>query len=182
MLFLVPTFIQSVYDMIKKTFSSLRDIYEIRVPDYHTLLTWITFSCLHCSLWISFFYAEFNPNTKASFDHSLVAATIAILMNSINKSRSLLWNLNAWDAVWMYSLLIEYFAHLSPYLSRHNLAVSHQQQLLLLLPSLRQADQIIRKFWVNICREGNVTMNKLFVEMLEPVSRWKIKWYHIIGN
>ncbi|CAD7084386.1 unnamed protein product [Hermetia illucens] len=57
------------------------------------------------------------------------------------------------------------------YILRHNLAVSHQQQLLLLLPSLRQADQIIRKFWVNICREGNVTMNKLFVEMLEPVSR-----------
>lgn len=180
MLLLVSTLIQLVYDIMKKkTFSRLGDIYGILVLDYHILPT---HSCLHCRLWISFFYAQSNPNTKASFDHSLVAAKIAILMNSINKSRSLLWNLNAWDVVWMCSLLIDFFAYLSPYLSRHNLAVSHQQQLLLLLPSLRQADQIIRKFWVNICREGNVTMNKLFVEMLEPVSRWKIKWYHIIGN
>lgn len=53
------------------------------------------------------------------------------------------------------------------YILRHNSAVSHQQQLLLLLPSLRQADQIIRKFWGNIYQEGKVTMNKLFVEMLE---------------
>ncbi|XP_055588448.1 steroid hormone receptor ERR2 isoform X2 [Uranotaenia lowii] len=56
-------------------------------------------------------------------------------------------------------------------LIRHNQAVSHQQQLLLLLPSLRQADYIIRKFWTNVHIEGNVTMNKLFVEMLESVSR-----------
>uniref|UniRef100_A0A1Q3FYV5 Putative steroid hormone receptor err2 n=1 Tax=Culex tarsalis TaxID=7177 RepID=A0A1Q3FYV5_CULTA len=56
-------------------------------------------------------------------------------------------------------------------LIRHNQAVSHQQQLLLLLPSLRQADHIIRKFWTNVHIEGNVTMNKLFVEMLESVSR-----------
>lgn len=56
-------------------------------------------------------------------------------------------------------------------LIRHSLAVSHQQQLLLLLPSLRQADYIIRKFWTNVHIEGNVTMNKLFVEMLESVSR-----------
>ncbi|XP_019562344.2 steroid hormone receptor ERR2 isoform X1 [Aedes albopictus] len=56
-------------------------------------------------------------------------------------------------------------------LLRHNQAVSHQQQLLLLLPSLRQADYIIRKFWTNVHIEGNVTMNKLFVEMLESVSR-----------
>ncbi|XP_055637344.1 steroid hormone receptor ERR2 isoform X2 [Toxorhynchites rutilus septentrionalis] len=56
-------------------------------------------------------------------------------------------------------------------LIRHNQAVSHQQQLLLLLPSLRQADHIIRKFWTNVHIEGNVTMNKLFVEMLESVTR-----------
>ncbi|XP_058117282.1 steroid hormone receptor ERR2 [Anopheles ziemanni] len=56
-------------------------------------------------------------------------------------------------------------------LLRQHQAVSHQQQLLLLLPSLRQADFIIRKFWTNVHIEGNVTMNKLFVEMLESVSR-----------
>uniref|UniRef100_A0A2M4CQR0 Putative estrogen-related receptor err n=2 Tax=Anopheles darlingi TaxID=43151 RepID=A0A2M4CQR0_ANODA len=56
-------------------------------------------------------------------------------------------------------------------LLRQHQAVSHQQQLLLLLPSLRQADHIIRKFWTNVHIEGNVTMNKLFVEMLESVSR-----------
>ncbi|XP_052868354.1 estrogen-related receptor gamma isoform X2 [Anopheles cruzii] len=56
-------------------------------------------------------------------------------------------------------------------LIRQHQAVSHQQQLLLLLPSLRQADYIIRKFWTNVHIEGNVTMNKLFVEMLESVSR-----------
>ncbi|XP_035919031.1 steroid hormone receptor ERR2-like isoform X2 [Anopheles stephensi] len=56
-------------------------------------------------------------------------------------------------------------------LIRQHQAVSHQQQLLLLLPSLRQADHIIRKFWTNVHIEGNVTMNKLFVEMLESVSR-----------
>lgn len=53
------------------------------------------------------------------------------------------------------------------YLLRHTTAVSHQQQLLLLLPSLRQADNIIRRFWRSVCREGNVTMKRLFVEMLE---------------
>lgn len=57
------------------------------------------------------------------------------------------------------------------YLLRHSAAVSHQQQLLLLLPSLRQADNIIRRFWRSICQDGVVTMKKLFVEMLEPVSR-----------
>lgn len=54
---------------------------------------------------------------------------------------------------------------------RHNGAVSHQQQLLLLLPSLRQADHIIRKFWIQVYREGSVNMKKLFVEMLESVSK-----------
>lgn len=54
---------------------------------------------------------------------------------------------------------------------RHYNAVAHQQKLLLLLPSLRQADQTIRKFWTKIHKEGGITMNKLFVEMLESISR-----------
>ncbi|XP_055381346.1 steroid hormone receptor ERR2 isoform X2 [Condylostylus longicornis] len=57
------------------------------------------------------------------------------------------------------------------YLLRHTAAVSYQQQLLLILPSLRQADNIIRKFWLKVSREENVVMKKLFVEMLESVSR-----------
>uniref|UniRef100_A0A034VU10 Steroid hormone receptor ERR2 n=1 Tax=Bactrocera dorsalis TaxID=27457 RepID=A0A034VU10_BACDO len=56
-------------------------------------------------------------------------------------------------------------------LLRYGSAVSHQQQLLLLLPSLRQADGILRRFWRDICHEGKITVKKLFVEMLEPVSR-----------
>ncbi|XP_070497427.1 steroid hormone receptor ERR2 isoform X1 [Chironomus tepperi] len=54
---------------------------------------------------------------------------------------------------------------------RHYNAVAHQQKLLLLLPSLRQADHIIRRFWMKVHKEGNITMNKLFVEMLESFSR-----------
>lgn len=57
------------------------------------------------------------------------------------------------------------------YLLRHSSAVSHQQQLLLLLPSLRQADDILRRFWRGIAREEAVTMKKLFLEMLEPLAR-----------
>ncbi|CAO1344825.1 unnamed protein product [Diamesa serratosioi] len=56
-------------------------------------------------------------------------------------------------------------------LLRHYNAVAHQQKLLLLLPSLRQADHIIRRFWTSVHKEGNITMNKLFVEMLESCSR-----------
>ncbi|KAL5289974.1 ESRRB family protein [Megaselia abdita] len=57
------------------------------------------------------------------------------------------------------------------YLLRQNNATSHQQQLLLILPSLRQADSYLRKFWIDINRNGNISMNKLLVEMLESVSR-----------
>uniref|UniRef100_A0A1I8Q0J9 Uncharacterized protein n=2 Tax=Stomoxys calcitrans TaxID=35570 RepID=A0A1I8Q0J9_STOCA len=57
------------------------------------------------------------------------------------------------------------------YLLRHSSAVSHQQQLLLLLPSLRQADNILRRFWRNVNTEGLVTLKKLFMEMLETVAR-----------
>lgn len=54
---------------------------------------------------------------------------------------------------------------------RQNGAMSHQQQLLLLLPSLRQAEGITRKFWVRINQERRVTMNKLLLEMLESLNR-----------
>ncbi|XP_037813181.1 steroid hormone receptor ERR2 [Lucilia sericata] len=57
------------------------------------------------------------------------------------------------------------------YLLRHSSAVSHQQQLLLLLPALRQADSILRNFWRSVKAKGLVTLKKLFAEMLEPVSR-----------
>lgn len=55
--------------------------------------------------------------------------------------------------------------------------MSQQQQLLLLLPGLRQAEAITRKFWVRINQEGSisggrrVTMNKLLLEMLESLNR-----------
>ncbi|KAL3287858.1 hypothetical protein HHI36_002316 [Cryptolaemus montrouzieri] len=45
------------------------------------------------------------------------------------------------------------------------------QQLLLCLPALRQADQVIRKFWLNIHHQNLVPMNKLFLEMLEAYNR-----------
>ncbi|EDV95945.1 steroid hormone receptor ERR2 [Drosophila grimshawi] len=57
------------------------------------------------------------------------------------------------------------------YLLRHSSAVSHQQQLLLLLPSLRQADEILRRFWRGVARDELINMKKLFLEMLEPLTR-----------
>ncbi|SPP87259.1 steroid hormone receptor ERR2 isoform X1 [Drosophila guanche] len=57
------------------------------------------------------------------------------------------------------------------YLLRHSSAVSHQQQLLLILPSLRQADDILRRFWRGVARDEVITMKKLFLEMLEPLAR-----------
>ncbi|XP_031627644.1 steroid hormone receptor ERR2 isoform X3 [Contarinia nasturtii] len=57
------------------------------------------------------------------------------------------------------------------YLLRQNGAVSQQQHLLLILPSIRQAEQIVRKFWIDVYRSGNINMKKLFVEMLESVSK-----------
>ncbi|XP_050527556.1 estrogen receptor [Daktulosphaira vitifoliae] len=44
-------------------------------------------------------------------------------------------------------------------------------ELLLCLPSLRQADQLIRQYWGAIHKEGTIRMNKLFVEMLEAYLR-----------
>lgn len=54
---------------------------------------------------------------------------------------------------------------------RPNTSGIHTSNLLLCLPSLRQADQVVRRFWSNVHREGKVVMNKLFVEMLEAYLR-----------
>lgn len=64
------------------------------------------------------------------------------------------------------------FIHSVPFLVAHShtSTVAHQQQLLLTLPALRQADTIVRKFWLDVRRDGNVSMKKLFVEMLESIS------------
>jgi len=43
----------------------------------------------------------------------------------------------------------------------------HLQSLLLILPSLRDADTVLRTFWSHIKQEGQVPMNKLLIEMLE---------------
>lgn len=59
-------------------------------------------------------------------------------------------------------------------------ASSKLMELLLCLPALRQADQLIRQYWTRVHREtqttqtrqkNNVKMNKLFVEMLEASMR-----------
>lgn len=50
--------------------------------------------------------------------------------------------------------------------------MSQQQQLLLLLPGLRQAEHITRTFWVRINQDPRrVKMNKLLLEMLESLNR-----------
>merc|ERR1712088_577301 len=41
------------------------------------------------------------------------------------------------------------------------------EKLLLLLPCLRHVDTLIRMFWARIRQEGQVSMNKLLIEMLE---------------
>ncbi|KAJ8930537.1 hypothetical protein NQ314_016650, partial [Rhamnusium bicolor] len=45
------------------------------------------------------------------------------------------------------------------------------QQLLLCMPALRQADQIVRRFWSDVHQQDLVPMNKLFLEMLEAYCR-----------
>ncbi|ODN05709.1 Estrogen-related receptor gamma [Orchesella cincta] len=50
-------------------------------------------------------------------------------------------------------------------------AAAHLNTLLLCLPSLRQADLCMKRYWLNVRREGKVTMNKLFIEMLEAHFR-----------
>lgn len=44
------------------------------------------------------------------------------------------------------------------------------QNMFLIMPGLRQADSIVRRFWSNVYRTGKVPMNKLFVEMLEAAG------------
>ncbi|XP_075222926.1 estrogen-related receptor isoform X2 [Lycorma delicatula] len=58
---------------------------------------------------------------------------------------------------------------------RPNSSTTHMQNILLCLPALRQANQVIRRFWVGVHREGKVLMNKLFVEMLDAYIRSLIK-------
>lgn len=50
-------------------------------------------------------------------------------------------------------------------------AFNQLQQLLLCMPALRQADQVVRRFWSNIHEHNLVPMNKLFLEMLEGFGR-----------
>ncbi|GJQ66572.1 Err [Trypoxylus dichotomus] len=54
---------------------------------------------------------------------------------------------------------------------RPNTSANQVQQLLLCMPALRQADQIVRKFWSDVHQQDLVPMNKLFLEMLEAHSR-----------
>ncbi|XP_029169486.1 steroid hormone receptor ERR2 isoform X8 [Nylanderia fulva] len=48
-------------------------------------------------------------------------------------------------------------------------ALRATQNMFLVLPSLRQADGIVRRFWSTAYRLNKVSMNKLFEEMLENV-------------
>lgn len=50
-------------------------------------------------------------------------------------------------------------------------ALNQVQQLLLCLPALRQADQVVRRFWTDVHQQDLVPMNKLFLEMLEAYNR-----------
>ena len=47
---------------------------------------------------------------------------------------------------------------------------THVQNMLLALPSIRQADSMVKTFWKGVAREGRLTLNKLLVEMLEGES------------
>ncbi|XP_076656919.1 estrogen-related receptor isoform X7 [Halictus rubicundus] len=46
-------------------------------------------------------------------------------------------------------------------------ALRATQNMFLVLPSLRQVDGVVRRFWASVYRTGKIQMNKLFVEMLE---------------
>ena len=47
----------------------------------------------------------------------------------------------------------------------------HVQNLLLLLPSVRHADLMMRQFWEGVRRDGKVKLNKLLIEMLESNAK-----------
>lgn len=49
-------------------------------------------------------------------------------------------------------------------------ASTHLGQILLCLPLIRQTDAAIRRYWINVRKEGKIHMNKLFIEMLESGS------------
>ncbi|CAG9764492.1 unnamed protein product [Ceutorhynchus assimilis] len=54
---------------------------------------------------------------------------------------------------------------------RPNTAFLQTQQLLLCLPALRQANNVVRRFWSDVHNQDLVPMNKLFLEMLEASNR-----------
>jgi len=49
--------------------------------------------------------------------------------------------------------------------------LAQMNSLLMSLPVLRQSDGAVKSFWLGVRREGKVSMNKLFVEMLEAHFR-----------
>ena len=49
----------------------------------------------------------------------------------------------------------------------------HVQNLLLLLPSIRQADTMVRWFWLKVRQDGKIPLKKLMIEMLDAASRDK---------
>jgi hypothetical protein len=62
--------------------------------------------------------------------------------------------------------------------------VNHLSQILLCMPLLRQLDAVTRRYWNNVRREGNVPMNKLFVEMLESniTMRWLSRVLYVFNG
>ena len=57
------------------------------------------------------------------------------------------------------------------FLSRSGNPTIHVQNLLLLLPSIRHADLMMRQFWQTVRKEGKVKLNKLLIEMLESNTK-----------
>ena len=57
------------------------------------------------------------------------------------------------------------------YAGRSGNPSTHVQNMLLALPSIRQADSMVKTFWKGVAREGRLTLNKLLVEMLEGESQ-----------
>ena len=50
----------------------------------------------------------------------------------------------------------------------------HVQNLLLLLPSIRNADLMMKQFWNNVQKEGKIKLSKLLIEMLESKNEPEI--------
>jgi len=67
----------------------------------------------------------------------------------------------------LYSGLVDVIATIRPHNGSSSSTTYHLGELLLCLPVLRQCDQIVRKYWQMVKKEGNIPMHKLFAEMLE---------------